>query len=68
MHLKLLFSLFFILIPFNAFAYLGPGLGIGIITTAFGIILAILIAIIGIIYFPIKKLFSKKKKKNEPPI
>ena len=47
-------------------AYLGPGVGGGVIAATIGIIVAIFAALIGLIWFPLKKLFkifkSNKKK------
>lgn len=46
----------------NSFAYLGPGMGGGIIAATIGVIVAVLAAIFGVIWFPIKRYFKKKKK------
>ena len=46
------------------FNYVGPGLGGGFITTVLGILTAIFLALFAIIWYPLKKLFSKFKKKN----
>ncbi len=50
-----------ILIPFYTMAYIGPGMAGGIIASIIGIILAFFIALIGILYFPIKRFIKKKK-------
>ena len=47
-----------------AFAYIGPGLGLGAIGIMLGVIGSIIIAIFAILYYPIKKLFTKFKKKE----
>ncbi len=44
----------------NTQAYVGPGLGAGAIAIIGGIILSVLMAIIGIFWYPIKRLFKKK--------
>ena len=49
----------------NSNAYLGPGLGLGIIASTLGIIIAVLLAIFGIIWFPIKRLLLRNKNKNK---
>ena len=46
-------------------AYLGPGVGGGIIASTIGIIFAIFAIIFGLIWFPIKRLIKKKKIKKE---
>ena len=50
----------------SANAYIGPGMGLGAIISILGILGAILISILAIIYYPIKKLTKKvfNKKKN----
>ena len=62
----LLFTTFFFIFffPLQSIAYIGPGMGGGIILATIGIIVAILAAIFGIIWFPIKRLIKKRKKKD----
>tara|TARA_B100000780_G_C21110981_1_gene448953 strand:- start:1422 stop:1631 length:210 start_codon:yes stop_codon:yes gene_type:complete len=60
-----------ILLPCTyAHAYIGPGLGIGIIASTLGVVVAIFAAIFGILWFPLKRYLNKKKeiknKKNNP--
>ena len=57
--------LFLILIPTTAYAYLGPGVGTGIIAATLGIIVAIIAALISIVWFPFKRYLKKKKEKNK---
>ena len=38
-----------------AFAYTGPGLGLGAITSAAGILFGILLALVGLVWYPIKR-------------
>lgn len=52
------------LMPFNAYAYIGPGLGIGTIGAVFGVILSIFIALLAIVWYPFKRLLKKMKKKK----
>ena len=54
----------FILISTPFFAYLGPGMGGGVIAAIFGIIAAFFIGLWGILYYPIKRAFKNKKKKR----
>lgn len=49
----------------EAAAYVGPGLGLGTIGAFFGIIVAVLLAIIGLIWYPLKRLFKKAGSKQE---
>ena len=60
-------SIFFSIIIFNLsplFAYLGPGMGGGVIAAIFGIIAAFFLVLWGILYYPIKRALKNKKKKN----
>ena len=54
--------LFSNLIPF--FAYIGPGMGGGVIAAIFGIIAAFFLGLWGILYYPIKRAFKNRKKKK----
>ena len=47
------------------FAYIGPGMGGGVIAAIFGIIAAFFLCLWGILYYPIKRAFKNKKKKNK---
>ena len=60
--LLILFCLFF---SNSAFAYLGPGMGGGIIAATLGIVVAIFAALFVLIWFPLKRLRNKKKRKKE---
>jgi len=63
--LKTLFYILFLqFITFNAHAYLGPGTGLGVIFTALGIVVALLFSFISIVYLFLKKVLTKKNKKN----
>ena len=57
--------IFFIFFNANSlFAYIGPGMGGGVIAAIFGIIAAFFLGLWGILYYPIKRAFKNKKKKN----
>ena len=57
--MKLLITIF-CLIPNLAYAYLGPGMGGGILLATFGIIFAVIVGIFGFFWFPLKKAFKAK--------
>ena len=52
----------------SVYAYIGPGMGGGIILATIGIVIAIFAAIFGIIWFPIKRLIQKRKEKKQKNI
>ena len=47
------------------FIYIGPGMGGGVIAAIFGIIAAFFLGLWGILYYPIKRAFKNKKKKQK---
>lgn len=49
----------------SAHAYIGPGMGGGIIAATIGVIVAIFAAIFGILYFPIKRRIRQRKDKKK---
>ena len=48
----------------QAFAYIGPGLGLGIIGVLVGVGAAIVLTLFGIIWYPLKRLLGKKRAAN----
>ena len=45
----------------NAYAYIGPGLGLGAIGAFVGIIVAVFLAVVGVIWYPLKRMVRKLK-------
>ena len=58
----LFLSLF--LISFPSYAYIGPGMGGGVIAAIVGFFAAILLGLWGILYYPIKRALKKRKDKK----
>ena len=58
----LIISLFLISMP--SYAYLGPGMGGGVIAAIVGFFAAILLGLWGILYYPIKRALKKRKDKK----
>lgn len=50
-----------ILVPLPAWAYIGPGIGLGVIASILGFIGAFFLAIFAILYYPIKRALNKRK-------
>ena len=64
MKLVLLSScLLFLINIMPANAYIGPGMAGGVLASIIGLIVAIFMIIIGIIYYPIKRSLKKERKK-----
>ena len=55
----LFLSLFLISLP--SYAYIGPGMGGGVIAAIVGFFAAILLGLWGILYYPIKRALKKRK-------
>ena len=61
MNKSLLFlSIFIISIPL--YAYIGPGMGGGVVVAVIGFFAAILLGIWGVLYYPIKRALKNRKK------
>lgn len=57
-----------LLVPGTALAYVGPGLGVGVIGAILGLIGMVILAVLGLFWYPIKRLFKKgqdDEKKDE---
>ena len=63
-----LFGLIALLCPAFAFAYVGPGAGIGLVGALGGLIIAVIIAVAILLIWPIRMMLRKKKAaaKQEP--
>ena len=55
----------FLYISTPVYAYLGPGVGGGVIVATLGIIVAIFAVLFGLIWFPIKRILKKRKENKE---
>ena len=57
-------ALFLFLIPLSSHAYIGPGMGGGVIAITFGFIVAFFLALFGILYYPIKRALKNRREKK----
>ncbi|MCA8901637.1 MAG: hypothetical protein KDA53_10335 [Hyphomonas sp.] len=51
----------------TADAYIGPGVGAGVIGTVLGIVGGVLLALFSIIYYPVKRALKKKRQAAASP-
>ena len=58
-------SLFLLVRPDAAQAYLGPGAGLGMVGTLISVIVAIGVAILGVLLYPIRLYRKLRKKKKD---
>tara|TARA_B100001121_G_scaffold309965_1_gene338794 strand:+ start:258 stop:479 length:222 start_codon:yes stop_codon:yes gene_type:complete len=59
----LFISLF--LISLHSYAYIGPGMGGGVMAAIIGFFVAILLGLWGILYYPIKRALKNRKDRKE---
>jgi hypothetical protein len=48
----------------SAQAYIGPGVGAGVVATVLGVVSSIVLLLVGIIYYPIKRAVKMVKGKD----
>jgi len=58
----LFLSLFVVSLP--SYAYIGPGMGGGVIAAVIGFFAAIVLGLWGILYYPIKRALKKRREKK----
>lgn len=58
---RLVVTLMLVLAPGLAQAYIGPGAGVGAIAAALGVLGAIFLALLAVIYYPIKRLLKRRR-------
>jgi hypothetical protein len=66
MNKKILHIFLLLLCVFSspAYAYIGPGLGAGALATILGVLLAIVMLVVGIVWYPLKRLIRSLKSKE----
>lgn len=47
----------------TALAYIGPGLGSGVVAAVLGIVAGLVMLVIGVVWYPLKRLIRKIKRK-----
>jgi hypothetical protein len=61
---KFLLGLFILLFQTFAHAYIGPGMGGGALAATLGILLAFILLVFGLLWYPLKRLISRFRKKK----
>jgi hypothetical protein len=49
-----------------AFAYIGPGAGITVLGALWGVVVAIVLAVVAVILWPLRVLFGRRRKLTRP--
>jgi cellobiose-specific phosphotransferase system component IIC len=57
--------LFIMAVPVTVEAYIGPGMGVGTFAAVFGVLISFFLAIVAVVYYPIKRMLKKKKENEE---
>lgn len=52
--------------PIAAFAYIGPGAGISAIGTALALLAALALAVVGFVWYPVKRLLKLRRRSADP--
>ncbi|WP_420382454.1 hypothetical protein [Novosphingobium sp.] len=60
-------ALIFVASTMPASAYVGPGLGLGAVSTALGVVGAIILGIIAFIWYPVKRLIRRVRARFAAP-
>ncbi|MEM6341074.1 MAG: hypothetical protein AAF729_07980 [Pseudomonadota bacterium] len=55
-----------LLSPVAAQAYVGPGAGLTAIGTMIALVAALLLAIVGFVWYPVKRMLKARKAKSQP--
>lgn len=50
-----------------AFAYIGPGAGLSAIGSVLALIGAVLLMILGFVWYPVKRILARRKQNSPPP-
>lgn len=63
MKLGLLAAVAAVMMPGPALAYIGPGLGAGAMAVVIGILGSIVMAVVAVIYYPVKRVLKARRAK-----
>ncbi|MDX2471675.1 MAG: hypothetical protein QNL04_13980 [SAR324 cluster bacterium] len=63
--MKAVIIAFLLFFPNIAFAYVGPGLGGGVIASIVGVISAIFMLLVGVLWYPLKKFVLRFRKEDQ---
>lgn len=63
-HTTLLQGALWFLLAGDASGYVGPGAGLGAIGTVLALVGAILLAVVGFVWYPVKRLLAKRRERR----
>jgi hypothetical protein len=53
-----------LILPTQASAYIGPGMGAGAIAVVLGVLGSIFMAVVAVVYYPIKRMLKTRRPKS----
>lgn len=62
---QLMLAVWLILLAEPAAAYIGPGVGAGMIATVLGILTAVVLAVFAVVWYPIKRMLRKHSHREK---
>ena len=65
--LSLILTISLSLMPAAALAYVGPGLGLGAVGVIIALLISIILAVIGLLWYPLKRRLARKKRAAGEP-
>jgi len=58
-------TLLLTLTPIQAYAYIGPGMGLGAAATVLGLFVAFILLLVGLIWLPIRRMLRQSKQNQQ---
>jgi hypothetical protein len=51
-------------VSLDALAYVGPGLGVGALAAVLGVVAGILMLVVGVVWYPLKRLYRRYRERR----
>ena len=67
-HMRILGFLAAVSAPAPVFAYMGPGIGVGAVGAALGVVASLLLVLISVIWYPLKRLVRRSRNRRSGPV
>jgi len=67
-HTRIAAFFFAVTAPAPVFAYMGPGLGVGALGAALGVVASLLLVLISVVWYPLKRLARRSRSHRALPI
>jgi hypothetical protein len=67
-HTRIAAFVFAVSTPAPVFAYMGPGLGVGALGAALGVVASLLLVLISVVWYPLKRLARRSRARRSGPV